>query len=81
MRLNHAVAVGMADGPAVGLALVDALALIRRCGRIRTCRARAATCWRSSGRLGEARREFARAAGLTGNARERDVLLVARPSA
>ena len=48
VRLNHAVAVGMASGPAVGLALLDALAGDTVCGRIRTCPARAATCSRSS---------------------------------
>ena len=80
VRLNHAVAVGMASGPAAGLALVDALAGDTSLLAYPYLPAARGDLLEKLGRIGEARREFARAAGLTGNARERDVLLArARP--
>lgn len=46
--LNRAVAVGMAFGPAEGVALVDALASEPPLEDTTSCRASAAICWRSS---------------------------------
>jgi RNA polymerase sigma factor (sigma-70 family) len=75
VELNRAVAVGMAFGPAEGLALVDAM---------RDDPALQSYQWLPSvrgdllarlGRHAEARAEFERAAGLAGNARERELLL------
>ncbi|MDG6104248.1 sigma-70 family RNA polymerase sigma factor [Dactylosporangium aurantiacum] len=73
VRLNLAVAVGMAAGPAAGLALLDELdgALP---GYPYLPAARGDLLERL-GRHEEARAEFARAAALTGNARERDLFL------
>ncbi|MEV0130191.1 RNA polymerase sigma factor [Dactylosporangium sp. NPDC050688] len=73
VRLNLAVAVGMASGPAAGLALLDELdgALT---GYPYLPAARGDLLERL-GRLEEARAEFARAAALTGNGRERDLFL------
>ena len=75
IELNRAVAVGMAFGPAAGLEIVDAIA---------SSPALAGYPWLPSvrgdllaklGRHDEARAEFERAAGLTRNARERELLL------
>ena len=75
VELNRAVAVGMAAGPAAGLAFVDALteepALT---GYHLLPSVRGDLLWKL-GRLPEARREFERAAALTRNRRERDLLL------
>ena len=46
-----------------------------RCARTTCCRACAATCWPGSAARDEARAEFERAAAMTRNARERDLLL------
>lgn len=75
VELNRAVAVGMADGPAAGLALVDALA---RDGRLEGYHWLPSVRGDLLARLGrhrEAGAEFERAAGLTGNAAERALLL------
>ncbi len=75
IELNRAMAIAMARGPAAGLALLDPL---------RSQPALATYPWLPSaradllvnlGRLDEARAEFERAAELTGNARERELLL------
>ena len=80
VRLNHAVAVGMASGPAAGLALLDVLAGDTSLRTYPYLPAARGDLLEKLGRLAEARREFARAASLTRNARERDVLLArARP--
>ncbi|MET7420810.1 RNA polymerase sigma factor [Dactylosporangium sp. NPDC005555] len=73
VRLNLAVAVGMASGPAAGLALLDELdgALA---GYPYLPAARGDLLERL-GRREEARAEFARAAALTGNERERSLFL------
>src|SRR5438128_1867556 len=74
-ELNRAVAVGMASGPAAGLALVDALAsepALRGYHLLPTVRADLLT---KLGRLDQARAEWERAASLTRNARERTMLL------
>jgi len=77
VALNRAVAVGMADGPAVALPLVDALAAepaLRGYHYVASVRADLLT---KLGRHDEARAEFTRAAALTTNARERALLLAA----
>ncbi|WP_137892749.1 RNA polymerase sigma factor [Ramlibacter sp. 2FC] len=75
IELNRAVAVAMAQGPAAGLAIVDAL---------RGDQALQAYQWLPSvrgdlldklGRQDEARAEFEQAAALARNARERELLL------
>jgi RNA polymerase sigma-70 factor, ECF subfamily len=73
--LNRAVAVGMADGPAAGLALVDPLLdepALRTYHLLPSVRG---DLLAKLGRLDEARQEFERAASLTRNARERTLLL------
>ena len=75
VALNRAVAVGMADGPAAALPLVDALAsdpVLRSYHYVPAARA---DLLRRLGRHDEARAEFARAAALTANERERASLL------
>jgi RNA polymerase sigma-70 factor, ECF subfamily len=75
VRLNHAVAVGRADGPAAGLAMIDALAGDASLADYPYLASARGDLLERLGRLGEARAEFARAAGQTRNARDRDVLL------
>lgn len=75
VALNHAVAVGMAEGPAVALALVDALADEPTLAGYHYVPAVRADLLRKLGRDDDARVEFARAASLTTNERERAALL------
>jgi RNA polymerase sigma factor (sigma-70 family) len=75
IELNRAVAVGMARGPAAGLELVDALVSEPSLASYHLLPAVRGDLLSRLGREEEARREFARAAGLTRNAREREVLL------
>ena len=80
VRLNHAVAVGMAAGPAAGLAMLDTLAGDGSLRDYPYLPAARGDVLERLGRRDDARREFARAAALTRNSRERDVLLArARP--
>lgn len=75
VELNRAVALGMAFGPAVGLALVDELTgepLLRNYYLLPSVRGDLLT---RLGRTDEARADFERAAALTNNVRERDLLL------
>jgi RNA polymerase sigma-70 factor, ECF subfamily len=75
VELNRAVAVAMAFGPAAGLELVDALAgepSLRAYHLLPSVRG---DLLARLGRDGEAREEFERAAALTRNARERELLL------
>jgi len=75
VRLNHAVAVSMAQGPAPALAMVDELAerdALRGSYLLPSVRGELLT---RLDRPDEARVELARAAELCGNARERGVLL------
>jgi RNA polymerase sigma factor (sigma-70 family) len=75
VELNRAVAVSMAFGPAAGLELVDELALepaLRTYHLLPSVRGELLT---RLGRYDEARREFQRAAALTENAREQELLL------
>jgi RNA polymerase sigma-70 factor (ECF subfamily) len=75
VELNRAMAVGMAFGPAAGLSVADALAASGSLeGYHRLPSVRAELLFQL-GRLAEARDEFERAASLTRNAREREMLL------
>ncbi|MEJ3404379.1 RNA polymerase sigma factor [Rathayibacter sp. YIM 133350] len=73
--LNRAVAVAMATGPATALKIVDELAASRRLEGYRLLPSVRAELLARLGRTEQARAEYARAAELTGNIRERDVLL------
>jgi RNA polymerase sigma factor (sigma-70 family) len=75
VELNRAVAVGMAEGPEAGLALVDALGDEPSLAAYHLLPSARGDMLARLGRAGEARAEFARAAAMTRNARERDVLL------
>jgi RNA polymerase sigma-70 factor, ECF subfamily len=73
--LNRAVAVGMAEGPAAGLALVDALRGEKALEGYHLLPGVRGDLLAKLGRSSEARAEFQKAAALAGNTRERDVLL------
>ena len=73
--LNRAVAVGMAEGPAAGLALVDALRGEKALEGYHLLPGVRGDLLAKLGRSGEARAEFEKAASLAGNSREREVLL------
>ena len=75
VELNRAVAVGMAFGPAAGLQLVDALTAEPALQNYHLLPSVRGDLLTKLGRFGEARAEFERAAALTRNARERDLLL------
>jgi len=74
VELNRAVAVGMAFGPAAGLELVDALVPEPLLKEYHLLPAVRGDLLRKLGRSDEARAEFERAASLTQNARERELL-------
>jgi RNA polymerase sigma factor (sigma-70 family) len=80
VELNRAVAVAMAFGPAEGLALVDALRDEPALATYHLLPAVRGDLLVKLGRFAEARAELERAASLTGNARER-ALLLARAAA
>ncbi|MFF2008216.1 RNA polymerase sigma factor [Streptomyces sp. NPDC058195] len=75
VALNRAVAVSMARGPEAALALVDALAADPALDGYHLLPSVRGDLLARTGRTGEARAEFVRAAGLTRNARERAMLL------
>jgi len=75
VELNRAVAVAMAEGPAAGLAIVDRLVSEPALAEYHLLPAARGDLLDKLGRRDEARREFERAAALTRNQRERDVLL------
>ena len=75
VELNRAVAVGMAFGPAAGLELVDALVSEPSLKTYHFLPSARGDLLEKLGRSAEARAEFERAASLTQNARERDLLL------
>jgi len=75
VELNRAVALGRALGPEVGLAAVDALADEPTLAGYHLLPAVRGDLLARLGRAAEARAEFARAAQLAGNARERALLL------
>jgi RNA polymerase sigma factor (sigma-70 family) len=75
VELNRAVALAMLFGPEAGLEIVDALnaePVLKTYHLLPSVRG---DLLRKLGRLGEARAEFERAAGLTRNERERKLLL------
>ncbi len=74
VELNRAVAVSMARGPQAGLDLIDALADEAALKAYHLVPAVRGDCLERLGRFDEAHREFARAASLAGNARERELL-------
>ena len=75
VELNRAVAVGMASGPAAGLELVDALTSEPSLKGYHLLPSVRGDLLAKLGRFDEARAEFERAASLTRNARERELLL------
>ena len=74
VELNRAVAVSMADGPAAGLAIIDALMTEPSLRSYHLLPSVRGDLLQKLGRLAEARTEFERAASLTRNARERALL-------
>jgi RNA polymerase sigma-70 factor, ECF subfamily len=75
VELNRAVAVAMASGPAAGLELVDALTSEPSLQEYHLLPSVRGDLLAKLGRQDEARLEFERAAALTRNSRERDLLL------
>jgi RNA polymerase sigma factor (sigma-70 family) len=75
VELNRAVAVAMAFGPAAGLELVDALTAEPSLKAYHLLPSVRGDLLKKLGRFDEARSEFERAASLTRNARERELLL------
>lgn len=75
VELNRAVAVSMAAGPAAGLAIVDELRTERTLRGYHLLSAVRGDLLAKLGRLDEAGEEFRRAAQLTRNERERQLLL------
>ena len=75
VELNRAVAVAMAFGPAAGLELVDALTAEPLLAGYHLLPSVRGDLLAKLGRAEEARVEFERAASLTRNARERELLL------
>jgi RNA polymerase sigma factor (sigma-70 family) len=75
VELNRAVAVSMAFGPAAGLELIGPLESETSLKSYHLLPSVRGDLLEKLGRLDEARAEFERAASLTGNARERDILL------
>jgi len=74
VRLNHAVALGMRDGPAAGLAAVEAVAADPALSRYPYLPAARAAFLGELGRWDEAAEEYAAAATLAGSAAERERL-------
>jgi predicted RNA polymerase sigma factor len=72
VELNRAVAVGHAEGPAAGLAILDAITGLDDYHPLPSVRADLLT---RLGRTAEAKAEFERAATLTRNATEKAALL------
>jgi RNA polymerase sigma-70 factor (ECF subfamily) len=81
VELNRAVAVAMAFGPASGLELVNALAAEPSLKNYHLLPSVRGDLLSKLGRSEEARAEFERAAGMTRNARERELLLERAASA
>jgi RNA polymerase sigma factor (sigma-70 family) len=75
VELNRAVAVGMADGPAAGLEIVDALTSEPSLASYHLLPAVRADFLLKLDRRDEAREELERAASLARNVRERELLL------
>ncbi len=75
VELNRAVAVGMASGPQAGLDLVEGLVAEGALDGYHLLPSVRGDLLAKLGRAGEARAEFERAAEMTANSRERDLLL------
>ena len=75
VELNRAVALGMSEGPAAGLALADQLLDVPALEGYHLLPSVRGDLLAKLGRVDEARAEFERAAGLTQNERERALLL------
>ncbi|MDM4768516.1 RNA polymerase sigma factor [Pelomonas sp. SE-A7] len=75
VELNRAVAVSMAEGPAAGLALVDELVAAGTLDRYHWLPSVRGDLLAKLGREAEARAEFEKAAAMTANERERQLLL------
>ncbi|WP_225825034.1 RNA polymerase sigma factor [Streptomyces naphthomycinicus] len=75
VELNRAVAVSMAEGPAAGLALADAVAGAPALRDYHLLPSVRGDLLARLGRTAEARAEFVRAAGLARNDKEREMLL------
>ncbi len=75
VELNRAVAVSLASGPSAGLALVDALAAEGSLQNYHLLPSVRGDLLKKLSRFEEARAEFERAASLTRNARERELLI------
>ncbi|HXF13843.1 MAG TPA: RNA polymerase sigma factor [Terriglobales bacterium] len=75
IELNRAVAVAMASGPAAGFELTEKLTAESSLKNYHLLPSVRGDLLTKLGRLAEARAEFKRAASLTQNARERDLLL------
>jgi predicted RNA polymerase sigma factor len=75
VELNRAVAVSRAQGAAAGMAIVDALDAASQLRDYAPLPAVRGDLLQQLGRLGEAREAFELAASITGNARERMVML------
>ncbi|KQO26641.1 RNA polymerase subunit sigma-24 [Acidovorax sp. Leaf76] len=75
VALNRAVAVGMAEGPAAALRLVDDIAADPVLAQYHWLPSVRGDLLAKLGRVAEARVEFERAAGLTRNAQEKALLL------
>jgi RNA polymerase sigma factor (sigma-70 family) len=80
VELNRAVAVGRAFGPEAGLRIVDELVEEPALSGYHLLPAVRGDLLSKLGRRSEAREEFERAAALTRNSRERDVLLARVPA-
>lgn len=74
VELNRAVAIGMAKGPAAGLAHVDTIRYDKALKNYHLLPAVRADLLQKLGRASEARAEYLRAASLTSNAREQQLL-------
>ena len=74
VALNHAVAVSMAFGPEAGLAIVDTLTGVEALRGYHLLPSVRGDLLQKLGRYDEARREFKRAAEMTQNRREQEVL-------
>jgi RNA polymerase sigma factor (sigma-70 family) len=75
IELNRAVAISMAEGPAAGLAIVDQLVSEPSLKSYHLLPSVRGDLLKKLGRRDEARAEFEKAAELTENARERELLL------
>jgi RNA polymerase sigma factor (sigma-70 family) len=75
IELNRAVAVGMAFGPAEGLAIIDSIAGDKQLRNYQWLPSVRGDLLAKLGRNEEARAEFERAAQLASNARERELLM------